>query len=205
MKLSEIDVHNITDELIRDVLFNVPAFSYDSADVLIVFGCHIKSLLDERLNAALEILNNKTIGTVILSGGVGEKGDFDESDYMLSFLKNHGVTNNIILENKSINSEENVINCIDILRNNNLLDKDIVLVSNEFHIRKLAMMFKRLSESINLIYEYPNVSTFSYDAIISNPTLRGIAVDQIIKIKNYAINGLINDEEMSNFSGVRKI
>lgn len=196
MKLSEIDENNITDELIRDVLFNVFKTPYEEVDVLIVFGCHIKALLDERLNHALSILNSKKVHKIIISGGVGEKGDFNESDYMLSFFKNNWVTDNIIVEDKSKNSEENVLNCIDILRNENLLDKRILLVSNEFHMRKLSGMFKGVSTDLDLLYDYPEHSVFSFDVLISNDALRNIAVEQVIKIKNLAVQNKIPDDDI---------
>lgn len=196
MKLSEIDENNITDEIIGDVLFNVFKTPYEEVDVLIVFGCHIKALLDERLNHALSILNSKKVHKIIISGGVGEKGDFNESDYMLSFLKNNGVTDNIIVEDKSKNSEENVLNCIDILRNENLLDKRILLVSNEFHMRKLSGMFKGVSTDLDLLYDYPEHSVFSFDVLISNDALRNIAVEQVIKIKNLAVQNKIPDDDI---------
>lgn len=196
MKLSEIDENNITDEIIGDVLFNVFKTPYEEVDVLIVFGCHIKALLDERLNHALSILNSKKVHKIIISGGVGEKGDFNESDYMLSFFKNNWVTDNIIVEDKSKNSEENVLNCIDILRNENLLDKRILLVSNEFHMRKLSGMFKGVSTDLDLLYDYPEHSAFSFDVLISNDALRNIAVEQVIKIKNLAVQNKIPDDDI---------
>lgn len=196
MKLSEIDENNITDEIIGDVLFNVFKTPYEEVDVLIVFGCHIKALLDERLNHALSILKSKKVHKIIISGGVGEKGDFNESDYMLSFFKNNWVTDNIIVEDKSKNSEENVLNCIDILRNENLLDKRILLVSNEFHMRKLSGMFKGVSADLDLLYDYPEHSAFSFDVLISNDALRNIAVEQVIKIKNLAVQNKIPDDDI---------
>lgn len=196
MKLSEIDENNITDEIIGDVLFNVFKTPYEEVDVLIVFGCHIKALLDERLNHALSILNSKKVHKIIISGGVGEKGDFNESDYMLSFFKNNWVTDNIIVEDKSKNSEENVLNCIDILKNENLLDKRILLVSNEFHMRKLSGMFKGVSADLDLLYDYPEHSAFSFDVLISNDALRNIAVEQVIKIKNLAVQNKIPDDDI---------
>lgn len=201
MKLSEIDENNITDEIIRDVLFNVSKTPYEEVDVLIVFGCHIKALLDERLNHAFSILMNKKVHKIIISGGVGEKGDFNESDYMLSFFKNNGITDNIIVEDKSKNSEENVLNCIDILRNENLLDKRILLVSNEFHMRKLSGMFRGMVPYLDLLYDYPENSAFSFDVLVSKDALRNIAVEQVIKIKNLAVHNKIpNDEIGLNFS-----
>lgn len=203
MKLSELDENNITDEIIRSVLFSEVKTNYDYADVMIIFGCHIKQLLDERLLKALNVLKSKRVSTIILSGGVGEKGDFDESVYMSSFLKENGVTNNIIVENKSKNSLENVINCIQILKEKDLIDKKILLVSNQFHIKKLSGMFKQINSGLDLIYDYPDESAFSYDVLISNSVYRNIAVEQVVKLKHLAIEGIIPDDEFTIGASLR--
>ncbi len=49
MFLTDIDIENINDEIIKQVLFSTSTIEYGDADCLIVFGCHIKSLLDERM------------------------------------------------------------------------------------------------------------------------------------------------------------
>lgn len=206
MKISEIDDTNITNEIIYHILFNVPKREYDYASVLIIFGCHIKELLDERLNCALSVLKEKKIDNIILSGGIGVHGNFNESEYMLSFLKSNGVNTNIILENKSSTSLENAMNCIDILKERSLLDKDIVLVTNEFHMRKVAMMLKSFSEiHLSLIYEYPAESIYTYDVVISNPKIRSVMESQVRKIKRLAIDGKINDEDVLEFSQIKRI
>lgn len=196
MRLSEINVENITNELIYDCLFNVPTEKINDGCVMIVFGCHIKALLDERLECALDILNSKNVKHVILSGGVGVHGDFDESSYMYDILKDKMDETNIILESESIDSITNVLNSLAILKDKSLLDKEIVLVSHEFHIRKLAMLFRRKMPDLNLIYAYPSKTMFSYDALMGNETLRDVLKSQVVKLRDYAIDGKIEDEEI---------
>lgn len=204
MKLSEIDETNITDDLIKRVLFNVPIFSYSKASTMVIFGCHIMQLLDERLNHALKVLGSKEIDNIIITGGVGEKGDFDESEYMLKFLEEHGVEKKIFIDNTSTNTTENVINIFDILRDNDMLDKAIVLVSNDFHLRKISMQLKKMKPDIDLIYEYPSVSLFGYTSLITNANLRKIAVDQVIKYKKLINDGVILDEGVDDFSSSKR-
>lgn len=199
MKISEIDINNITDELIKKVLFNVPVSSFESVDVMIIFGCHVKELLDERLKCAIEIIKQHQVETIIISGGVGEKGDFNESKYMLASLNEAGITKNIIIEDESTTSEKNVYNCVQILKNNNWVDKTCLLVSNEFHLRKLSMLFKHSLGDIKLLYAYPSESLFSYDNVTTHDTLRNIAISQVVKIKGYVASGLVPDENIDAF------
>ena len=53
MKLTEIDLDNITKEIIKDTLFNVYRKNYSEADCLILFGCHLKPIIDERIKRAV--------------------------------------------------------------------------------------------------------------------------------------------------------
>lgn len=61
MFLTDIDIENINDDVIRRVLFNTSTIEYSEADCLVLFGCHIKSLLDERINLAINILHTKKL------------------------------------------------------------------------------------------------------------------------------------------------
>ncbi len=200
MKISEIDAKNITNEVIKKVLFSVPNSTFKSVDFMIIFGCHIKELLDERLKCAIDIIKEKKVGTIILSGGVGEQGDFNESKYMLEILKESGITENIIIEDESTNSLENVYNCVQILKNRNSENKTCLLVSNEFHLRKLGMLFKSSLSDIEFLYAYPSDSLFSYDNVIEHETLRNIAESQVVQIKSYVESGLVLDEDIDDFA-----
>lgn len=97
IKLSEVDTNSLDNELIKSIFFNLKKENYNYADYIVIYGCHIKELLDERLNYALEILNNHKFGKIILTGGIGANGNFNESEYMMDYL-----THNSIDENKII-------------------------------------------------------------------------------------------------------
>ena len=56
MRLTEINTQNITDDIIKKVLFSTIKSKFLEADCLIIFGCHLKPLLDERLDCAIKIL-----------------------------------------------------------------------------------------------------------------------------------------------------
>lgn len=59
MRLTEINTQNITDDIIKKVLFSTIKSEFLEADCLIIFGCHLKPLLDERLECAIKILKSK--------------------------------------------------------------------------------------------------------------------------------------------------
>ena len=114
-------------------------------------------------------------------------------------LKNDIEEDKILIEDKSTTTEENIINSIEILKNNNLIEnKTIILLSSQAHLRRIKMgLEKQLKDyDYKLIYEYPKVSLISYENIINNNELRNLAVNQIKKMITLIQKGNIDDEEI---------
>ncbi|MCI8794845.1 MAG: YdcF family protein [Bacilli bacterium] len=200
MKLTDIDTNNISNEIIKKVLFNTPKNEYLEADCLIVFGCHLKPLLDERIKTVLEILKVKKVDKILLTGGIGVAGDFNESEYMKEVLLKNNVKEEIILiEDKSTTTEENIINSIEILKNNNLIEnKTIILVSNQAHLKRIGMELKKQlkDNKFEIIYEYPSSSLTSFENFEKNNELRVRAVNEIKKIRKFIDMGIVDDENI---------
>ena len=199
-KLSNINVENITDDIIKRVLYNTPKCEYEEADCLIVFGCHLRDLLDERLEKAIDVLKNKKIGKVLLTGGEGVHGDFNEALYMKKKLLEHGITEDIILsEDKSTTTEENIINSIEILKNNDLIEnKKFVLVSMQAHFRRIGLEMKKQLTDFNfdIIYEYPDDSIFSFDNVLKNEEFKNWTIDEVKRIVNLIKANVVDDEDI---------
>jgi len=127
-------------------------------DYLIIYGCHKKRVLDNRLNHVLKIMDNR-IDKIVLTGGIGIFGSFNESEYMKEYLLNNGIDENkIILEDKSRTTKENNKNVINMLNLNNNKSFNIILVSNKFHLFRIKKQLKKLlhNKKINLYYEIVN-------------------------------------------------
>ena len=200
MKLTDIDTNNISNEIIKKVLFNTPKNEYLEADCLIVFGCHLKPLLDERIKTVLEILKVKKVDKILLTGGIGVAGDFNESEYMKEVLLKNNVKEEIILiEDKSTTTEENIINSIEISTNNHLIEnKTIILVSNQAHLKRIGMELKKQlkDNKFEIIYEYPSSSLTSFENFEKNNELRVRAVNEIKKIRKFIDMGIVDDENI---------
>ena len=200
MRLTEINTQNITDDIIKKVLFNTIKSKFLEADCLIIFGCHLKPLLDERLECAIKILKSKKIDTILLTGGIGVNGNFNESEYMKKALLNFGIAENkILVDDKSTTTEENIVNSIQILRDNNLINnKKIVLVSNQAHLRRIGMELKKQlgGDKFDIIYEYPENSIISFDNVKNDNDLRNLATNEVKKIIRFIEQGILDDEEI---------
>lgn len=203
MKLSEINKQYITDDMIEKVLYRTPKLKWNECDCQIIFGCHIKRLLDERINCAIEILRTKEVKSVLLTGGIGSKGDFNEAQYMREKLIMAGIPENeIMIEDQSRTTEENVVNSIEILKENNLFQNTtIVLVSNQAHLRRIHLEFKKYikNKHYHLLYEYPKQELVSFENVQKDYKLRDLAEKQVIKIVDYIREGKLPDEEIEWF------
>ena len=200
MRLTEINTQNITDDINKKVLFSTIKSKFLEADCLIIFGCHLKPLLDERLDCAIKILKSKKVDTILLTGGIGVNGNFNESEYMKKALLNFGIAENkILVDDKSTTTEENIVNSIQILRDNNLINnKKIVLVSNQAHLRRIGMELKKQlgGDKFDIIYEYPENSIISFDNVKNDNDLRNLATNEVKKIIRFIEQGIVDDEEI---------
>lgn len=200
MRLTEINTQNITDDIIKKVLFSTIKSEFLEADCLIIFGCHLKPLLDERLECAIKILKSKKIDTILLTGGIGVNGNFNESEYMKKALLNFGIAENkILVDDRSTTTEENIVNSIQILRDTNLINnKKIVLVSNQAHLRRIGMELKKQlnGDKFDIIYEYPENSIISFDNVKNDNDLRNLTTNEVKKIIRFIEQGIVDDEEI---------
>lgn len=200
MKLSSIDVNNLNNELIKKIFFNVKKENYDYADYVIIYGCHIKELLDERLNYVLEVLNKHKYGKVILTGGIGVKGDFNEAEYMKNYLINNSIDESkIIMENKSRTTEENNINVLNLLDLKSIEKPiNIVLITQEVHLTRIILHWAKIlkNDNIHFYYDYVENSVLSYERIINEPKLVGLLKEQLEKTKKFIKEGKYVDTEI---------
>lgn len=175
MKLSQIDPNKIDNNMIKKIFYSVLKENYDYADYIIVYGCHMKQLLDERLNHTLSIVKSKKYNKIVLTGGIGANGDFNESEYMYNYLVNNGVDKDtIIIENKSTTTMENDINILNMLNLNSInKSTNIILVTQEVHMARLILHWKKLinNPNIKFYYDYVDNSITSYENIKNNPDL----------------------------------
>lgn len=193
MKLSKLNSSELSNELIKKIFFNIKKENYQYADYVVIYGCHIKELLDERLNYALRILNEHNYGKIILTGGIGVNGNFNESEYMEKFLIDNNIDKNkIIVENQSTTTEENNINIMNILDLNNVKNfTNIVLVTQEFHLLRIILQWAKIlnNNNIKFYYDYVDNSVLSYDKIINSPELIRLLKKQLEKTKQFIKEG----------------
>lgn len=204
MKLSQVDTKSLNNELIKAIFFITKKEKYDNANYIIIYGCHIKELLDERLNYALEVLNNHKFEKVILTGGIGINGNFNESEYMKNYLINNSIDESqIIIESNSKTTEENNINIMNML-NLNSVDKpiNIALITQQLHLFRIILHWSKIlkNNNVNFYYDYVENSVLSYDKIINDSKLVELVKSQVEKAKKFINDGKYIDIDIKYIS-----
>lgn len=140
------------------------AYDHASGDpqVMIILGCRVMPggepsiLLQDRLDTALDYLDDHPDITVVVSGGQGSNEPTSEAACMADYLEEHGVdSDQILLEDQSSNTKENLIYSRELLEEHGIvvLRDEVLVVSNGFHLTRAQMLAER--------YGYKSVSALA--------------------------------------------
>lgn len=126
--------------------------------VMIVLGCQVMPsgapsvLLRDRLNTALDYLQEHPDMTVIVTGGKGSDEVISEAqamaNYMIPYLTARGFPEEqILLEERATSTYENMVYSLEMIREENLdLSGGVIIVSNGFHLARARMLWNRVEE-----------------------------------------------------------
>ena len=121
-------------------------------DLMVIFGCKVDPdgpsiLLRDRLDTALDYLEDHPDMTVVVTGGKGDDEHVSEAQAMYDYLVARGVDGDQILrEDRSRNTWQNVNNTLDIFRSGEIAGTDrVLLVSSDFHLTRIQMLWNRAS------------------------------------------------------------
>ncbi|WP_297209284.1 YdcF family protein [uncultured Flavonifractor sp.] len=146
----------LTGALAFGALFGAVLYgSYDhirgEPQVMVILGCQVKPwgpsvLLQDRLDKALEYLEDHPDLTIVVSGGQGTDEPISEAQCMYDYLTEHGVDGaQILLEDQSGSTVENLRNSMELLTQEGYdTTADMVVVSNGFHLTRVRMLWDRV-------------------------------------------------------------
>lgn len=119
--------------------------------VMVILGCQVKPwgpsvLLQDRLDKALDYLEDHPDLIIVVSGGQGPDEPVSEARCMYDYLTEHGVDGaQIIMEDQSHNTVENLRYTMDLLAEAGYdTTADMVVVSNGFHLTRVRMLWSRV-------------------------------------------------------------
>ncbi|MDP4179158.1 MAG: ElyC/SanA/YdcF family protein, partial [Bacillota bacterium] len=133
-------------------------------DYIVVLGAGLwgktpSQILQQRLDASIDIINKYPDVKVILSGGQGPGEDISEAESMKLYLVNKGISEDrLLLEQKSTSTLENLTFSSDLIRKTyNKNNFKITIVTSNFHMYRAQLISKRLG-----------ISSYGYSADIAN-------------------------------------
>ena len=120
-------------------------------EIMVILGCQVKPwgpsvLLQDRLDKALDYLEDHPDMTVVVSGGQGPDEPCTEAQAMYDYLVAHGVNGErILLEENSHNTLQNLRYTRELLETEGYdLNSGVVVVSNGFHLTRVRMLWERV-------------------------------------------------------------
>lgn len=120
-----------------------------NGDCIIILGCSVygktpSPFLRERLNEGIRVYKAGYAHKIIVSGGKGPGETIPEAEAMESYLVKKGIdSSDIIVENNSRTTYENISNSKKIMDKNNF--KSAIVVSNKYHLKRAELLCKRLN------------------------------------------------------------
>ncbi len=121
-------------------------------EIMVILGCQVKPwgpsvLLQDRLDQALDYLEDHPDMTVVVSGGQGPDEHVTEARAMADYLMKHGVApEHILLEEQSHNTVQNFRCSRQLLEEAgyDLEENGVLVVSNGFHLTRARMLAGRI-------------------------------------------------------------
>lgn len=118
--------------------------------VMVVFGCKVEdwgpsTLLQDRLDTALDYWKENPDILVVVTGGKGKDEPVSEAQSMYDYLTANGVEGEkILMEDRSRNTWQNVNYTLDLLEEKGIESTDnVVAVSSGFHLLRIEMLWER--------------------------------------------------------------
>ena len=121
----------------------------DEKTVILVYGAGLEGerpgkALQKRLNTAYELYEGCPDALIIVSGGQGDNEVRPEAEAMKEYLVEKGIPEEqIIEEDKSRNTIQNIQYSFEIIDEMELLDYTVVSVSNAFHIPRIILLCEK--------------------------------------------------------------
>lgn len=155
--------------------------------IMIVLGCKLEDwgpswMLQDRLDKALDYLQDHPDVTVVVSGGQGDNEPDTEAQGMADYLAEHGVSReNIILETMSHNTWQNLSYSAEHLEEAGYDIKDgAIIVSNGFHLTRAKMLAGRVG--------FENVSVLAAPSSHTPSRLKMYIREPIALVKSFVLD-----------------
>jgi len=123
----------------------------DGDTTVVILGCRVRGeepslMLKQRVMTACGFLKDNPQVMCIVSGGQGDDELISEAECMKRLLTENGISaDRIIMEDRSVNTEENILFSLEKMRENGL-SGSVTIVTNEFHQLRAQMTAEKYTE-----------------------------------------------------------
>ncbi len=211
MKLSKLKYFDILFKASKEDLEKI-VFEGDYPDIKvaqygIVFGGI--GMIPYRVDAALKLYREGLIKKIFLSGGVGYLNLnrlTPESYKMYDYLKQKGIKDeDIIIENKSRNTIENIEQFLKTLKKDNIKVKSLTLITSDFHLKRcIETLRKYLGDDTNIYGKRCYDSLTDKDVWKNTFKGRRIILREALLLCYYAKHSYLKDLDISSLSYLEK-
>ena len=159
---------------------------YASTEVIVILGCTNNKIQKERVNSALNYINkSKSSKIVYLSGGIKNEIEdkISESSKMFKLLKNKKINAQIIIDEKSKNTAQNLINLKKWIKLNSKEDMlSYVIITSDFHKERVLSIFKKifLTDKVKFILSKSNCNNCWKDEEIHKKNIHSDIMEALI-------------------------
>ena len=201
MLVSKIKEEDLTFDVVDRLLFEGLYDTEEKVDCIIVFGS-VKAA-KYRVPAAVDAYNSGRANKIMLCGGALQEfpdGKYSEAENMYKAILELGVpSENVILENSSQNTIENILFALVELQRNFQLNNvnKVLLVTTAYHMRRSLAIAKYLfPKHITVIPCPANDNNTRRDSWKNTPAGIERAKGEAMNIVRYVTNGVIPDFEI---------
>lgn len=177
-------------------------------DIALVLGCSIKEVMMKRIEDAFKLYESGIIKKIYLTGGIGflsKNREESEANVMKRYLLSKGVPEeDIVVEDKSRDTYENMKNSLDLIKGEVGEDGTIILVTSDFHQKRAKGMLEKMTPCS--IYSY-GVEDGKHDFSnwFKSPTAVKMIRIEAFLLYWYAKKGIIDNLSVDNIdNNVRK-
>lgn len=199
MNLSKLEAEKLSDTQKTALLYHYLADDGKPGDCIFVPGS--SKAVEYRLPKAIQLYNEGRAGKILFSGGVVWEGhDLTEAELLAEEAIASGVPEeDILVENKSLHSKENVIASMLVLdREFDLhLMRRLIIVTAAIHMRRMHLLLETyMPDWIEYSLSAVDDRTTKEENWFNNPYRRDRVDRETQKLIDYARHGIIIDEKI---------
>lgn len=168
-----------------------------SYDIAIVLGCKNYKIMKHRIDEAILLYKKGIVKKLLLSGGnniLVKKLD-TESSFMKKYVLNNRINEkDVIVEDKSKTTYQNMTNSIKEIKKICKKDSKIVIITSDFHIKRSKAILEKLTPleiySCKVFDRQHDIDKWTHSNISSRILIR----TEAFLLSYYVKKGLINDQ-----------